>query len=39
METKTRIQSLGNRVLVRKIEEQDQIKSGIVIPDAANEAS
>jgi chaperonin GroES len=39
METKTKIKPLGNRVLVRKIEEQEQIKGGIIIPDAAKEAS
>ncbi|MDR2629006.1 MAG: co-chaperone GroES [Puniceicoccales bacterium] len=39
METKTKIKPLGNRVLVKKIEEQEQIKGGIIIPDAAKEAS
>lgn len=35
----TKIRPLGNRVLVKKIEEQEQIKGGIIIPDAAKEAS
>lgn len=35
----TKIRPLGNRVLVKKIEEQEQIKRGIIIPDAAKEAS
>ncbi|MDR2779457.1 MAG: co-chaperone GroES [Puniceicoccales bacterium] len=39
METKTKIKPLGNRVLVKKIDEQEQIKGGIIIPDAAKEAS
>jgi chaperonin GroES len=39
METKTKIKPLGNRVLVKKIEEQEQIKGGIIIPDAAKEVS
>ncbi len=34
-----KIRPLGNRVLVKKIEEQEQIKGGIIIPDAAKEAS
>lgn len=33
------IRPLGNRVLVKKVEEQEQIKGGIIIPDAAKEAS
>ncbi|MDR2776763.1 MAG: co-chaperone GroES [Puniceicoccales bacterium] len=39
METKIKIKPLGNRVLVKKIEEQEQIKGGIIIPDAAKESS
>lgn len=35
----TKIKPLGNRVLVKKIEEQEQVKGGIIIPDAAKEAS
>ncbi|MDR1433112.1 MAG: co-chaperone GroES [Puniceicoccales bacterium] len=35
----TKIKPLGNRVLVKKLEEQEQIKGGIIIPDAAKEAS
>jgi chaperonin GroES len=34
-----RIKPLGNRVLVKKIEEQEQVKGGIIIPDAAKEIS
>ncbi len=34
-----KIRPLGNRVLVRKIEDKEQIKGGIIIPDAAKEAS
>lgn len=30
---------LGNRVLVKKLEEKEQVKGGIIIPDAAKEAS
>ena len=33
------IRQLGNRVLGKKVEEQEQIKGGIIIPDAAKEAS
>ncbi|MDR1595731.1 MAG: co-chaperone GroES [Puniceicoccales bacterium] len=36
---KTDIKPVGNRVLVKKIEEKEQIKGGIIIPDAAKEAS
>lgn len=35
----TKIRPLGNRVLVKKIEEQEQMEGGIIIPDAAKEAS
>ena len=33
------IRPLGNRVLVKKLEEKEQVKGGIIIPDAAKEAS
>ncbi|MDR0679861.1 MAG: co-chaperone GroES [Puniceicoccales bacterium] len=36
---KKKIKPLGNRVLVKKIEETEQVKGGIIIPDAAKEAS
>ena len=35
--TKVKIQPLGDRVLVQAIEEKEQIRGGIVIPDAAKE--
>ena len=34
---KIKIQPLGDRVLVEEIEETEQIKGGIVIPDSAKE--
>ncbi|MCK5844152.1 MAG: co-chaperone GroES [Victivallales bacterium] len=34
---KVKIQPLGDRVLVEAIEEAEQIKGGIVIPDSAKE--
>jgi len=34
---KAKIQPLGDRVLVKPIEEKEQIKGGIVIPDSAKE--
>jgi chaperonin GroES len=34
---KTGIQPLGNRVLVRRIEEEQQTKGGIIVPDTAKE--
>jgi chaperonin GroES len=34
---KVKIQPLGDRVLVEAVEEQEQIKGGIVIPDSAKE--
>lgn len=37
MATKVRIQPLGDRVLVKAIEEAEQVKGGIIIPDAAKE--
>lgn len=36
---KTKIQPLGDRVLVKQVEEREQIKGGIIIPDAAKEKS
>lgn len=32
-----KIQPLGDRVLVKSVEEKEQIKGGIVIPDSAKE--
>ncbi len=39
MASKVKIQPLGDRVLVKAIEEKEQIKGGIIIPDAAKEKS
>lgn len=36
---KVNIQPLGDRVLVKQIEEKEQVKDGIIIPDAAKEKS
>ncbi len=36
---KIKIKPLGDRVLVKHIEEKEQIKGGIIIPDAAKEKS
>ncbi|MBO6102302.1 MAG: co-chaperone GroES [Opitutales bacterium] len=36
---KVSIQPLGDRVLVKQVEEKEQIKGGIIIPDAAKEKS
>lgn len=36
---KIKIQPLGDRVLVQLVEEKEQIKGGIIIPDAAKEKS
>jgi chaperonin GroES len=33
------IKPLGNRLLVKQVEEKEQIKGGIIIPDAAKEKS
>ena len=33
------IQPLGDRVLVKQIEEKEQVRGGIIIPDAAKEKS
>jgi chaperonin GroES len=35
--SKVNIKPLGDRVLVEEIEEKEQIKGGIVIPDSAKE--
>lgn len=34
---KAKIQPLGDRVLVKAVEDKEQIKGGIVIPDSAKE--
>lgn len=34
---KTKIQPLGDRVLVKKIQENEQVRGGIIIPDSAKE--
>jgi len=36
---KIKIKPLGDRVLVMQVEEKEQIKGGIIIPDAAKEKS
>lgn len=36
---KPKIKPLGDRVLVKQIEEKEQVKGGIIIPDAAKEKS
>lgn len=36
---KIKIKPLGDRVLVKQVEEKEQIKGGIIIPDAAKEKS
>ena len=36
---KVNIQPLGDRVLVQIVEEKEQVKGGIIIPDAAKEKS
>ena len=35
--TKVKIQPLGDRVLVKRIEEGEQMRGGIIIPDTAKE--
>lgn len=37
MAKKVNIQPLGDRVLVKQVEESEQVKGGIIIPDAAKE--
>ncbi len=34
---KSTIQPLGDRVLVKAVEEKEQVKGGIIIPDSAKE--
>ena len=34
---KVKIQPLGDRVLVKQVEEKEQVKGGIIIPDSAKE--
>ena len=36
---KVKIQPLGDRVLVKQVEEKEQVKGGIIIPDSAKERS
>ncbi len=36
---KIKIQPLGDRVLVKQVEEKEQVRGGIIIPDAAKEKS
>ena len=35
--TQTSIQPIGDRILVQPIEENEQVKGGIIIPDSAKE--
>ena len=37
--TKPNIKPLGDRVLVKQVEEAEQVRGGIIIPDAAKEKS
>lgn len=37
MSKKTKITPLGDRVLVKRLEEMEQVKGGIIIPDSAKE--
>ncbi len=37
MAKKATIQPLGDRVLVQQVEESEQVKGGIIIPDSAKE--
>lgn len=37
MSNKVNIRPLGDRVLVKRIEEDEQVKGGIIIPDSAKE--
>ena len=34
-QTKTRIQPLGNRVLIKRLEAEEKLKGGIILPDTA----
>lgn len=35
MKTKTKLRPLGNRVLVKRLEEETTLKGGIILPDSA----
>jgi chaperonin GroES len=37
MSQENRIKPLGERILVKRLEEKEQIKGGIIIPDSAKE--
>ena len=37
MSNKTNITPLSDRVLVKRVEEKEQVKGGIIIPDSAKE--
>ena len=37
MAAKVRVKPLGDRVLVKPLEEEEQVKGGIIIPDTAKE--
>lgn len=34
-QTKVKFQPLGNRVLVRRLEQEEKLKGGIILPDSA----
>jgi chaperonin GroES len=34
-QTKVKIRPLGNRVLVRRLEQEEKLKGGIILPDSA----
>ncbi len=34
-QTKTKIRPLGNRVLLRRLEQEEKLKGGIIMPDTA----
>lgn len=34
-QTKVRLRPLGNRVLVRRLEQEEKLKGGIILPDTA----
>ena len=36
---KVKIQPLGDRVLVKQVEEKEQVKGGIIIPESAKDKS
>jgi len=37
MSTTAKITPLGDRILVKRVEEKEQVKGGIIIPDSAKE--